>query len=242
MAISPWKLGVLLAIIPAAALSAAPQKTIELKRTPIPEKIAAPEKNAELEKTPIPEKPIPEKPISEKMAAPEKEPAKEPEKDNYTAIANSHCTAFLQATKDAHWEFVLGKAGRLFSPAERDEFNRKFSRKLIREYALDTAKPCALDVVSRRQADLSSNAPVVKGKAHRAAVLPEREIAVVEGSLIGTGDNADTPIAYRFEQQGQSGWLLANITVNGVPMIDRYREKCEQLAEKYGARYLLDKL
>lgn len=158
---------------------------------------------------------------------------------DFIAFAGNHCRAFV-ADGRADMGFALGKAANKFSQNEMLEFNRQFATKIIQEYAIDPAKGCTMDVLSMKPVVDASNKPAEKGRY--AQPKPEREVAVVAG-VMGSKD-ADMPVsvAYRFERVGASPWVITNITLNGQPLVDRYREEYEALAKKGGSEAVLGKL
>lgn len=160
------------------------------------------------------------------------------EKD-FVAFAGTHCNAFITEGR-ADLTFAMGKAYAKFSQAELLEFNRAFAAKIIDQYGIDPAKGCKLDVVSVKPVRHVSSKPAERGRY--AQPQARREIAVVAGELGSKGNAAPVSVAYRLEHVGESPWVITNITLNGQPLVDRYREEYEALAKKGGSGAVLGNL
>lgn len=157
---------------------------------------------------------------------------------NFIGFASEHCRAFIVAGK-ADLSFAMGKAAAKFTNAELMEFSRQFAQKLVRVYDIDPAQGCVLDVVSKKPVPVKEIHP---DPDHRRKIEPlGREIAVVAGVM---KSHADTPVsvAYRLERAGNNAWRITNISINGQPMVDRYRVEYETLAKKGGSKMVMDNL
>lgn len=160
------------------------------------------------------------------------------EKD-FVAFASSHCRAFVTEGR-ADLSFAMGKAFAKFSQEEMLEFNRAFAQKIVQQYNIDPDKGCKLDVVSVKPVKDTSSKPAERGRY--AQPKAAREIAVVAGELGSVGNAAPVAVAYRLEHIGESPWVITNITLNGHPLVDRYREEYEALAKKGGSGAVLNNL
>lgn len=212
----------------------------------VPGGVAAPQPQVEVERLPGEQDSYvvemkDEAPEAEVVAIPDA-PEQYPELDDseFVAQARAHCAAFL-ASGDANLLFALAKSTAVkFSAAERAEFNRRFGQKIIAQYGIDTSKPCALDAISLKQLRKQTHAP--KDKSRYALPEPKHEIAVVSGQLASAGSNAPVSVSYRLERKGGSPWFITNISFNGQPLVDRYREEYRQVAEREGVEALLSSL
>lgn len=160
-------------------------------------------------------------------------------KEDFISFTSQHCQALLQGQADM--SFAMGKAYSRFSGQELAVFNQDFSRKLVAEYGIDASKPCVLDMVTMKQKtdDFAlSRAANDRRKLQKA----DEHIVVVAGGLSSTQSSAPVSIAYRLERVGESPWVITNITFDGHPMADRYREEYEALARKGGAGAVLGDL
>lgn len=156
---------------------------------------------------------------------------------DFIEFAGTHCRAFI-ADGRADMEFVLGKAASVFSPDEMLEFNRQFAAKIIREYHIDPTKSCVMDVLSMKPLVTTNNKPAEKGRY--AQPKAQREVAVVAGVMGAKNTDVPISVAYRFERMGTSPWVITNITLNGQPLVDRYREEYEALVAKGGIEAVLN--
>lgn len=161
------------------------------------------------------------------------------EKEDFVAFASSHCRAFIEEGR-ADMGFAMGKASAKFSQEEMLVFNRDFAAKIVEQYNIDPAKGCKLDVVSMKPVGHKSSKPAERGRY--AQPKAKREIAVVGGEMGSQGNAAPVSVAYRLERIGVSPWVITNITLNGQPLVDRYRVEYEALAAKGGSRSVLENL
>lgn len=161
------------------------------------------------------------------------------EDQDFIDFAGTHCRAFINEGR-ADMGFALGRAAAKFSKAEMVEFNREFSSKIVNQYHIDPAKGCVLDVLSMKPVQRATSKPADKGRYAQPAAL--HEIAVVAG-VMGT-QNSDAPVSvsYRLERVGSSPWVITNITLNGQPLVDRYREEYEAWARKGGSDAVMNHL
>lgn len=179
-------------------------------------------------------------PVSAALAALMLAPAAQAaEAKDFVAFASSHCRAFI-AEGRADLSFAMGKAFAKFSQEEMLEFNRAFAAKIVEQYNIDPAKGCKLDVVNMKPVRDTSHKPADRSRF--AQPKAEREIAVVAGEMGSKGNAAPVSVAYRLEHIGESPWIITNITLNGQPLVDRYREEYEALAKKGGADAVLENL
>ena len=75
----------------------------------------------------------------------------------------------------------------------------------------------------------------------RAVPELEQEIAVVAG-VMKSRSGAPVSVAYRLERAGNYPWIITNISINGQPMVDRYREEYEALAASGGSGAVLQRI
>ncbi len=151
-------------------------------------------------------------------------------KQDFITFATVHCAAWTGGD-DADMAFVLGKAAAKFSKRQQEQFNNKFADKLIADYALDPEKDCVLSVVNKSAA--SQALPMFEGA----------EQVVVAGYLREKGKEVPVSVAYRLERERMDdGWRVANMTLNGQPLSDRYREEFEAMAEAGGPKAILGSL
>lgn len=158
---------------------------------------------------------------------------------DFVDAANRHCEAFLGGG-GANMGFALGKASRKFSPSEMATFNQRFASKLIAQYEINASKGCVLDGMSMQPVVNKNSKPHIHDR--RALVPAAHELAVVNGVLASTKADVPVSIAYRLERSGTAPWVITNITLNGQPMVDRYREEYEALANSGSAAAVLDTL
>lgn len=158
--------------------------------------------------------------------------------EDYAAIATEHCNAIL-ADGSADLGFALGKASAKFSKAERAEFNRRFATKLVSDYDINPASGCVLDMASTGtvKPDAGHKPSTRRSRAH----VPVVERAVVSGVMQGQ-HGEPVAVAYRLERSGAEPWSIINISINGQPLVNRYREMYETTAGQGGAEAVLDSL
>jgi ABC-type transporter MlaC component len=157
----------------------------------------------------------------------------------FIEFAGSHCRAFLSDGR-ADMGFALGKALNKFSESEMFEFNRQFARNVIEQYNIDPTKGCVLDVLTMKSVNDTGNKPAEHGRYARPK--PEHTVAVVAGVMGTKGAEAPVSVAYRFERIGISPWVITNVTLNGQPLVDRYREEYEAMAAKGGSEAVLEQM
>ena len=161
------------------------------------------------------------------------------EEEDFINFAGTHCRAFV-AEGRADMAFVMGKAAAKFSQQEMESFNREFARKIIDVYNIDPNQSCVLDVLSMKPTvDKHVKAPQHKREAYPKA---KREVAVVAGVMGSVNSPAPVSVSYRLERVGASPWVITNITLNGQPLVDRYRVEYEALAKQGGADAVLANL
>lgn len=165
--------------------------------------------------------------------------AHEAGKEDFIAFASSHCRAFIEEGR-ADMSFAMGKAVAKFTQEEMLDFNRAFAAKIVEQYNIDPAKGCVLDVVTMKPVVNTSNKPAERGRY--AQPEAKREIAVVAGVMGSRGNEAPVSVAYRLEHVGSSPWVITNVTLNGQPLVDRYRVAYEALAAKGGSDAVLENL
>lgn len=161
------------------------------------------------------------------------------EAEDFIAFASSHCRAFIEEGR-ADMSFAMGKAVNKLSHKEMVEFNRRFAAKIVGEYNIDPAKGCKLDVVSMKPVVDTSHKPQTRDR--RALPEAKHEIAVVAGEMGSQGNAAPVSVAYRLEKIGVSPWVITNVTLNGQPLVDRYREAYEHMAAHGGSDALLENM
>ena len=158
---------------------------------------------------------------------------------DFVAFASAHCRAFINEGR-ADLSFAMGKASAKFSHDEMMQFNHDFAAKIVQQYNIDPAKGCTLDVVSMKPVKDESSKPAERGRYVQPKA--KKEIAVVAGVMGSKGNAAPVSVAYRLEHIGASPWVITNITLNGQPLVDRYREEYEAAAAKGGSDAVLEKL
>lgn len=166
-------------------------------------------------------------------------PAIAAEEQDFIDFAGTHCRAFINEGR-ADMAFAMGKASAKFTQKEMMVFNRLFAQKIVAQYKIDPAKGCTLDVLSMKPVKHESSKPAERGRY--AQPKPKREVAVVAGVMGSQGNDAPVSVAYRLERVGVSPWIITNITLNGQPLVDRYREEYEAYARKGGSDAVLDNL
>lgn len=158
--------------------------------------------------------------------------------EDYAAIATEHCNAFLKnGSADMH--FALGKASAKFSEAELAEFNRRFAMKLVSDYHINPAAGCVLDMASTGTVKPDAGHKPSSRRSRAPVTVIER--AVVSGIMQGQ-QSEPVAVAYRLERSGAQPWTIINISINGQPLVDRYRELYEDTAGQGGAEAVLDSL
>jgi ABC-type transporter MlaC component len=166
-------------------------------------------------------------------------PAAAVEEQDFIDFAGAHCRALISEGR-ADMAFALGKASAKFSQQDMLDFNKAFAAKLIKQYHIDPAKGCVLDVLSMKPIRNESSKPPSRGRYAQPEI--DREIAVVAG-VMGTVDSqAPVSVAYRLERIGSSPWVITNITLDGQPLVARYREAYEAHAKKGGAEAVMKHL
>lgn len=161
------------------------------------------------------------------------------EEQDFIDFAASHCRALI-AEGRADMAFAMGKASSKFTQEELIAFNRDFAAKLVKDYSIDPAKGCVMESMSRKPVKQASSKPADRSRF--AQPKAEREIAVVSGFMGSQGSVAPVSVSYRMERIGVSPWVITNITLNGQPMADRYREEYEALAAKGGSKAVMGNL
>lgn len=161
------------------------------------------------------------------------------EEQDFIDFAASHCRALISEGR-ADMAFAMGKASSKFTQEEMIAFNRDFAAKLVKEYNIDPAKGCVMESLSRKPVKEASSKPADRGRY--AQPKADREIAVVSGFMGSQGSAAPVSVSYRMERIGASPWVITNITFNGQPMVDRYREEYETLATKGGSDAVMENL
>lgn len=161
------------------------------------------------------------------------------EEKDFVDFATAHCSAFIEEGR-ADMSFAMGKASAKFSQAEMLAFNRAFAQKIVAQYGIDPAKGCKLDVVTVKPVVDESNKPKERGRY--AQPKAKHEIAVVAGEMGSVDSAAPVSVAYRLERIGVSPWVISNVTLNGQPLVDRYREEYEALAKTGGSGAVLQNL
>lgn len=161
------------------------------------------------------------------------------EEQDFIDFAASHCRALISEGR-ADMAFAMGKASSKFTQEEMIAFNRDFAAKLVKEYNVDPAKGCVMESLSRKPVKEASSKPADRGRF--AQPKAEREIAVVSGFMGSQGSAAPVSVSYRMERIGVSPWVITNITLNGQPMVDRYREEYEAMAAKGGSSAVMENL
>lgn len=163
---------------------------------------------------------------------------------DFINFATTHCKAMIRDGR-ADLGFVLGKAAARFSAAQLEEFNLLFSRKLVKDFHVDANQECVLDVVTTKKREAPATyVASADTQAHHESLPPKgHEIAVVIGEIAGATADVPVSVAYRLEQmEGAQGWEITNISLNGQPLADRYREAYETLAKEGGAKAVLGAL
>ena len=161
------------------------------------------------------------------------------EEQDFIDFAASHCRALIGEGR-ADMAFAMGKASSKFTQEEMIAFNRAFAGKLVKEYNIDPAKGCMMESLSRKPVKQAGNKPA--DRSRYAQPKAEQEIAVVSGFMGSNGSAAPVSVSYRMERIGVSPWVITNITLNGQPMVDRYREEYEALAAKGGSDAVMGNL
>lgn len=165
--------------------------------------------------------------------------AEEVDTRDFVAFASSHCRAFVGEGR-ADLSFAMGKAAAKFTQEEMIDFNQAFAAKIIEEYHIDPAKGCVLDSVTVKPVRDVSSKPADNSRF--ALPKAKRQLAVVSGELGSRDSVAPVAVSYRLEQIGASPWVITNISLNGQPLVDRYREHYEALAARGGSQAVLDNL
>lgn len=157
--------------------------------------------------------------------------------EDYAAIAAEHCNAFLKGGS-ADMQFALGNASAKFSQAELAEFNRRFATKLVSDHHINPASGCVLDMASTGAVKPDAGH---KPLSRRRAPVQVVERAVVSGVMQGH-QGEPVAVAYRLERSGAQPWAIINVSINGQPLVDRYRKLYEAAAGQGGAKAVLDSL
>ena len=158
---------------------------------------------------------------------------------NYVDIASQHCRAWL-SNNSANMGFALGKAAAKFTNAELEQFSKLFGQKIRTHYGIGATTDCTLKEVNESPA--ASTQPNKPVERRDRTPRGKRSIAVVSGVLAGEG-GVPVAVAYRLEQ-GDTGaaWRIRSISLNGEPLVDRWREEYEALANSQGSKAVLAKV
>jgi len=117
---------------------------------------------------------------------------------------------------------AVGPSWRQLSPAQQTRAVELFGEVVLRTYA-DRFQP--------KERPTISYGAVVELSARR------RELAQTVGYL---GQNYS--VAYRMEQQPSGGWLVYDVLIEGVSMVQNYRGQFEAILQKGGPEALLKSL
>lgn len=159
---------------------------------------------------------------------------------NNTLVSN-HCRAFGGGVPD--FGFVLGKAAHT-TPAKLQTFNEAFTAYLVRKYDLNTAAAqCMLEVVSA--GELSAPAPLVykdqPSKAKNVGSQGTEGTAIVRTALVS---NKGVPVvlAYRLSRPAGGAWTIANLSINGKPLVGNFEKQFNDIINAQGFNALIAKI
>src|SRR5690606_21782750 len=100
-------------------------------------------------------------------------------KEDFIGFTSQHCQALLHGQADM--SFAMGKAYSRFDAQELAVFNQEFSRKLVEDYAIDTSKPCVLDMVTMKQKTDDFTLANAKHNRRKLAKADEHVVVVAGG-------------------------------------------------------------
>ncbi len=169
--------------------------------------------------------------ISVAIAAPSATFAADP--GDFTVFASEHCDAMVKSGR-ADLGFTLGEARGKFSNVDLQEYSARFAQKLVADFGIDPTQPCVLDTVSVGAMDDYKASHKPNRNKRRDNLERNYNQAVVSGYIPGR-EGVPVAVSYRLQQEIGQSWEIKNISLNGQPVDDMYREQAEALAKEGGA-------
>lgn len=155
-------------------------------------------------------------------------------------LASAHCRSLAAGAADM--TFVIASAP-LTTPANIQRFNQLFSAYIIKKYNLNVsaAGSCPLELVSNTATPIQSAVDYVAPASDNIGGQGVRETATIRTALVSKSA-VPVVLGYKLAREGQGQWYIANLSLNGKPLVGGYEKIFTDIIKKDGFPGLLKKL